>query len=300
VDRPVRVIATGTRYALPTRLALVPGSSPVAATAPVDSVLSIDRWAPAQRKVTLAGWPDPRLLVLRENTNAGWRARIGAQVLRPVVVDGWQQGWIVPAGLSGAVTIDFAPDAAYRAGLIGGAVLLGAVGLAALPFAPGLAPPGSAPPGSAPIVCAPEGSRGRSRRRLLVLVGAAALVLAGGYVAVFFLVLGMAGMLVLAATAGEPLRRLLRGAPMVLFAVACLLSLRAADPHTAVGPQLAGVAALVTLWLQGTVRPSRAARPRPRWRSPTGPEATAGSGRGTGATTSRVPVGWTRRRRPSR
>jgi hypothetical protein len=42
---------------------------------------------------------------------------------------------------------------------------------------------------------------------------------------------------------------------VALFGVACLLSLRAADPHIAAGAQLAGVAALVALWL-GTLRRS--------------------------------------------
>jgi arabinofuranan 3-O-arabinosyltransferase len=41
-----------------------------------------------------------------------------------VAVNGWQQGWVVPAGTSGAITLTFAPNWLYRAGLAGGLALL--------------------------------------------------------------------------------------------------------------------------------------------------------------------------------
>jgi arabinofuranan 3-O-arabinosyltransferase len=62
------------------------------------------------------------VVALRENTNPGWVARQGGRVLRPVVLDGWQQGWQLRG--VGPVRVDFAPDRAYRIGL--------AVGLGAL------------------------------------------------------------------------------------------------------------------------------------------------------------------------
>ena len=49
------------------------------------------------------------MLVVPESINPGWTARTadGAQ-LTPVTVNGWQQGWVVPAGTSGTVTLTFA------------------------------------------------------------------------------------------------------------------------------------------------------------------------------------------------
>ena len=261
-DGPVRVVATGSANAVPTRLALLPASGGPAGAA-VDSVLAIDRWQPDRRQVTLAPWATSRILVLRENTNAGWRARIGGRTLRPIVVDGWQQGWIVPAGRSGTVTIAFAPDRLYRAGLAGGAVLAAGVVLAALPLGRGAPPAASAP-------VRPGRTRGRRRGGSLVVLGALFLVVAGGYAAASLALLGILTLLVLSVAARRApteRRRIRRGvrrgerwAPAALFAVACLLSLRAADPHAALGPQLAGLAGLAALWL-GTLPLARGPAP---------------------------------------
>ena len=237
---PVRVVATAGTEAEPTRMALLPAAGGPAA-APIDSVLSIDRWQPDRRQVTLAPWAASRVLVLRENTNAGWRARIGGQTLRPIVVDGWQQGWIVPAGLSGAVTIDFGPDRLYRAGLIGGAVLAGLVGLAAI------LPIGGKP--ILPIGRAPVRPVSERRRRdaALLVLSAVFLVAAGGYAAAALALLGILALLIFGRRPG--IRRVERWAPVVLWALAGVLSLRSATPHVAIGPQLAGLAALAALWL---------------------------------------------------
>lgn len=62
------------------------------------------------------------VLVFGQNANAGWRATLGGQVLRPVVVDGWQQGFALPAGDGGRVEIGFAPGSTYRVALITGGV----------------------------------------------------------------------------------------------------------------------------------------------------------------------------------
>jgi arabinofuranan 3-O-arabinosyltransferase len=254
VDSPVRVVVTGSAAAEPTRLALLPGSGGATA-APVDSVLSIDRWDKARRRVTLAPWATERILVLRENTNPGWRARIAGRTLRPIVVDGWQQGWIVPAGSSGTVKIVFAPDRVYRAGLAAGAVLAGVVVLAALPIGR-----------AAPTPVGPRRPRRRRRDWPLVVLGAVFLVVAGGYAAAALALLGVLGLLALSRVASVERRRAERWAPVVLFAAACLLSLRAVLPHAAAGPQLAGLAAFAALWL-GTLPfargPSTSAGPGP-------------------------------------
>jgi arabinofuranan 3-O-arabinosyltransferase len=65
---------------------------------------------------------DASILVVHENANAGWRATVDGHRLHAVMVDGWQQGWLVPAGTHGVVTLDFTPQRSYVAGLIVGAV----------------------------------------------------------------------------------------------------------------------------------------------------------------------------------
>jgi len=58
-------------------------------------------------------------------------ASLDGHVLAAVQLDGWQQGWIVPAGSGGAVTMTFTPDRTYRLGLALGALfVLALVGLA--------------------------------------------------------------------------------------------------------------------------------------------------------------------------
>ncbi|MGW0394002.1 alpha-(1-_3)-arabinofuranosyltransferase domain-containing protein [Streptomyces sp. NPDC003042] len=99
----------------------------------------------AGREATVTSWTDDRRTVsvsagsgaaayLRtyENANDGWKATLDGAELKPVRLDGWQQAWVIPAGASGTVTMEFQPSGWYRAGLIGGALAL--VALAALAF----------------------------------------------------------------------------------------------------------------------------------------------------------------------
>lgn len=62
------------------------------------------------------------LVATRENTNAGWDGVRDGQAAQPVTFDGWRQGWDAPG--AGALRIDFAPDATYRAALWLGLVTL--------------------------------------------------------------------------------------------------------------------------------------------------------------------------------
>lgn len=65
------------------------------------------------------------LLALRRNANAGWTATAAGRAIPSVVVDGWQQGFLLPAG-AGTVATAFAPNVAYQSGLaLGGVLLLG-------------------------------------------------------------------------------------------------------------------------------------------------------------------------------
>jgi arabinofuranan 3-O-arabinosyltransferase len=74
------------------------------------------------------------VLALAEGANAGWQARTAeGTLLQPISVDGWRQGFLLPAEAHGAVSVDFGPDRTYRAGLVAGglgAVLLLAAALA--------------------------------------------------------------------------------------------------------------------------------------------------------------------------
>ncbi|MBV9721189.1 MAG: hypothetical protein JO082_04650, partial [Mycobacterium sp.] len=82
-------------------------------------------WGPARREVRISAAATSRVLVVPESLNPGWVARTSAgSRLTPVAVNGWQQGWVVPAGPSGTVTLTFAPNSLYRAGLASGLVLL--------------------------------------------------------------------------------------------------------------------------------------------------------------------------------
>ncbi|MDV6304320.1 alpha-(1-_3)-arabinofuranosyltransferase [Rhodococcus cerastii] len=82
-------------------------------------------WSADHREVTLTSATEDRLLVIPESNNSGWRATApGGLELSPVVVDGWQQAWIVPAGASGTISLDFTTDRWYRLGIFGGLLLL--------------------------------------------------------------------------------------------------------------------------------------------------------------------------------
>jgi arabinofuranan 3-O-arabinosyltransferase len=92
-----------------------------APTAPV----STGAWSADRRELDVPTSAASRVLVVPESVNPGWTARTGdGSVLNPVTVNGWQQGWVLPPGTTGPVTLGFASNTLYRAGLIGGLALL--------------------------------------------------------------------------------------------------------------------------------------------------------------------------------
>ncbi|WP_396925913.1 alpha-(1-_3)-arabinofuranosyltransferase [Mycolicibacterium sp.] len=94
-----------------------------AATTPAD----VTRWGADRRAINVSRAPTPRVLVVPESVNPGWVAHLPDGVtLTPVIVNGWQQGWVVPAGEQGTITVSFPSNRAYRIGL--------AVGLSLLPL----------------------------------------------------------------------------------------------------------------------------------------------------------------------
>ncbi len=92
-----------------------------ATTVPVE----IAAWAPDYREIDIPASQAPRVLVVPESINPGWTARTADGVgLTPVTVNGWQQGWMIPAGAAGSVTLAFESNALYHGGLAGGLALL--------------------------------------------------------------------------------------------------------------------------------------------------------------------------------
>ena len=102
-----------------------------AATYPVET----ETWSADRREVDVPASQASRILVVPESINPGWTASTSDGTrLSPVTVNGWQQGWVVPAGTTGTVTLSFGSNAVYRAGIAGGLALLPI--LALLAFAP--------------------------------------------------------------------------------------------------------------------------------------------------------------------
>lgn len=82
-------------------------------------------WTPDHREIRVPAATAPRVLVVPESISPGWTAKTAAgSALTPITVNGWQQGWVVPAGASTTVTLSFDSNTLYRIGLAGGLALL--------------------------------------------------------------------------------------------------------------------------------------------------------------------------------
>ncbi|TQM67451.1 arabinofuranan 3-O-arabinosyltransferase [Actinomadura hallensis] len=85
--------------------------------------VKIRSWGPGSRELEVDAAATSFLMV-NENFNEGWTAAVGGKELRPVRLDGWKQGWIVPAGTSGVVELTYGPDRAQRIAVVVGLNLL--------------------------------------------------------------------------------------------------------------------------------------------------------------------------------
>ncbi len=135
----------------------------------------ITGWTSDRRTIEVTRSPITRVVVVPESVNPGWVAHTPDDAtLTPVIVNGWQQGWVVPAGAQGTITMRFESNSIYRAGLIGGLALLPLLLLLALiPARRPVSPEHPAVPWS-PVVTAVIG-----------LVAAGAVIAGVGGIAVF-------------------------------------------------------------------------------------------------------------------
>jgi len=93
----------------------------------------IGAWSADHREITVTRSASARVLVVPESVNPGWVAHTpGGTTLNPVTVNGWQQGWVVPAGERGPITLSFPADRVYRSWLAAGLALLPVLLLLAL------------------------------------------------------------------------------------------------------------------------------------------------------------------------
>jgi arabinofuranan 3-O-arabinosyltransferase len=99
------------------------------------SAVEVESWSATHRRVSLSTGGASELLTVVENANPGWQARLENGDLPKVTVDGWAQGWVVPAASQGTATLAFTPQRVFAATL-GVGVLLALLVLAAATMSP--------------------------------------------------------------------------------------------------------------------------------------------------------------------
>ncbi|WP_421842776.1 alpha-(1-_3)-arabinofuranosyltransferase domain-containing protein [Mycobacterium sp.] len=127
INPGVRFVVDGVRLSTPLATNLPSPTRGLAETA------EAGQWGPGHREVRAPAAAKSRVLVVPESINPGWVARTSTGLrLTPVAVNGWQQGWVVPAGDPGTITLTFVSNVWYRAGLAMGLALLPLLALLAL------------------------------------------------------------------------------------------------------------------------------------------------------------------------
>ncbi|HEX9033710.1 MAG TPA: alpha-(1-_3)-arabinofuranosyltransferase family protein [Streptosporangiaceae bacterium] len=74
-------------------------------------------WTQEFRRVRIGSGAESYLEV-HQNANPGWTATMSGRALIPVRLDGWQQGFLVPAGAGGTITLTFSPVKFYHVWII--------------------------------------------------------------------------------------------------------------------------------------------------------------------------------------
>ncbi|MCX2971230.1 MULTISPECIES: alpha-(1-_3)-arabinofuranosyltransferase domain-containing protein [Streptomyces] len=109
-----------------TRVSLTRGDT--ATGAPARSA-SAQEWSGDERTVEVSAGPASYLRTFLA-ANEGWAATLDGEELSPVRLDGWQQGFLVPEGAGGTITLEYRPAAWYTGGMV--AAVVGVLVLAAL------------------------------------------------------------------------------------------------------------------------------------------------------------------------
>jgi arabinofuranan 3-O-arabinosyltransferase len=192
---------------------------------------TVSAWSAAQRRLRLSAG-SRTVIGLGENFNAGWQGTFDGEPVATVRLDGWRQGFVVPAGRAGFLELAYGPDRTYRAGLVVGLLALLAVPVLLIVRGRGGAAP--ARPARLPRVV------------LVVLAVLTLTVLAGPAGALC----GLAVVVVDRAWRGRAGRRWAAAAPMALLAVVGALGAFALDqraPRWGTGSALSQVLVAVAL-----------------------------------------------------
>jgi arabinofuranan 3-O-arabinosyltransferase len=96
-------------------------AGPSAPSTPSPRTASVLKWGPENRTVRMSAGAST-YLELHQNYDVGWVATVNGRKLKPITLDGWQQGYIVPAGSGEVVHLKFQPESLYLGGLIIGAL----------------------------------------------------------------------------------------------------------------------------------------------------------------------------------
>lgn len=100
-----------------TDITLTRGQLPAATADTVGREAAPVDWAGDQRTVRVG---DGRAAYLRTymSANNGWKATLNGKELTPLRLDGWQQAFLVPTGVSGTIKLEYTPTRWYRCGLV--------------------------------------------------------------------------------------------------------------------------------------------------------------------------------------
>ncbi len=99
---------------------LLSGGTP-APSADTERTATVLSWGAENRSVGI-GPGTSTYLEVHQSYNSGWTATLDGRTLTPVTLDGWQQGFVVPAGQGGVITLSFPAGDTYRTALVGSAV----------------------------------------------------------------------------------------------------------------------------------------------------------------------------------
>jgi arabinofuranan 3-O-arabinosyltransferase len=85
--------------------------------------VSVQQWG-AETRTLKVGAGAATYVVVSQNYNSSWSATMGTHKLTSIRVDGWEQGYLMPAGHAGTVTLSVQTNSLYELLLVLGGLLL--------------------------------------------------------------------------------------------------------------------------------------------------------------------------------